>query len=88
MLHVISAQCVARNLHTIAPGPLEYTCWRRFAAHLRDCKQSRIAPLSAVIIIIYYFVLPVFTNAKAIVRGFRSHCVKIMLDGHQLRITC
>ena len=29
MLHIISARCVARDLHTIAPGPLERTCWRR-----------------------------------------------------------
>ena len=27
MLHVISARCVARDLHTIAPGSLERTCW-------------------------------------------------------------
>ena len=27
MLHVISAWCVARDLHTIEPGPLERTCW-------------------------------------------------------------
>ena len=31
-LHVISARCVARDLHTVAPGPLERTCWRQFAA--------------------------------------------------------
>ena len=31
-LHVISARCVARDLHTIAPGPLERTYWRQFAA--------------------------------------------------------
>ena len=29
MLHVISALCAARDLHTI--GPLEYTCWKQFA---------------------------------------------------------
>ena len=39
MLHVISAQCVAHDLHMIAPGPLERTCWRRFAAQWRDCKK-------------------------------------------------
>ena len=37
MLHVISTQCVARDLHTIVPKPLERTCWRQFAAHRRDC---------------------------------------------------
>ena len=31
-LHVISARCVARDLHTIAPRPLERACWRQFAA--------------------------------------------------------
>ena len=40
MLHVISARCIARDLHTIAPEPLERTCWRRFA------------PFSAIIVII------------------------------------
>ena len=30
-LHVISARCVGRDLHTTAPGPLERTCWRQFA---------------------------------------------------------
>ena len=49
-LHVISARCVARDLHTVAPGPLERTCWRQFAALWRDCKKSRIAPLNAIII--------------------------------------
>ena len=52
MLHVISARCVAHDLHTIAPGPLERACWRRFAALWGDCKKSRIAPLNAIIIII------------------------------------
>ena len=28
MLHVISAQCVARHLHMVAPRPLQRTCWR------------------------------------------------------------
>ena len=32
MLNVISALCVASDLHTTAPGPLESTCWRQFAA--------------------------------------------------------
>ena len=34
-----SAWCVARDLQTIAPGPLECTCWRRFAAQWGDCKN-------------------------------------------------
>ena len=44
--------CVARDLHTIAPGPLERTCWRQFAALWGNCKKIRIAPLNAIIIII------------------------------------
>ena len=36
MLHAISARYVARDLHTVAPGPLERTCWRRFAAQWGD----------------------------------------------------
>ena len=55
MLHVISARCVARDLHTTVPGPLERTCWRRFAAQWGDCKKSRIAPLNAIIIISYHY---------------------------------
>ena len=49
---MISAWCVSRDLHTVAPGPLERTCWRRFAALWGDYKKSRIAPLNAIIIII------------------------------------
>ena len=52
MLHVISALCAARDLHTIEPGPLERTCWRQFAARLGDRKKSRIAPFNAIIIIL------------------------------------
>ena len=52
MLHAISVRCVARDLHTIAPGPLERACWRQFVALCGDCKKSRIAPLNAIIIII------------------------------------
>ena len=50
MLHVINARCVARDLHTTGPGPLERTCWRRFAAQCGDCKKSRIVPLNRIII--------------------------------------
>ena len=51
-LHVISARCVARNLHTVAPGPLKRspTCRRQFAALRGDCKKSPIAPLNVIII--------------------------------------
>ena len=50
MLHMISARCVARDLHTIAPGPLERTCRRVFAAQWRHCKKSRFSPLNVIII--------------------------------------
>ena len=32
MLHVTRARCVAHDLQTIVPCPLERTCWRQFAA--------------------------------------------------------
>ena len=46
--HLMSAQCVARDLHTIAPGPLERTCWRRFVALSGDCNKSQTAPFNAI----------------------------------------
>ena len=52
MLHVMSTRCAACDLHTIAPWPLECTCWRQFAAQRGDCKKSRIAPSNVIIIII------------------------------------
>ena len=71
-LHVISAQCVARDLHTIVPGPLERTCWRQFAALWGDCNKSRIAPLNAIIIIIVLVVvlLLLLLRSPAIFLGF------------------
>ena len=42
MLHVMSTWCVACDLHTIAPWPLEQTCWRQFAAQWGDCKKKKI----------------------------------------------
>ena len=50
--HVISAWCVARDLHTTAPRPLQGTCWRQVAAQWGDCKKSQIAPFSVINIII------------------------------------
>ena len=37
---MISARCVALDLHTIAPTPLECTCWRWFAVQWGDCQKS------------------------------------------------
>ena len=51
-LHVKSAWCVALDLHTIAPRPLEHTCWRQLAVLWEDCKKSQITPLNVIIIII------------------------------------
>ena len=41
-LHVISARCVARDLHTTAPGPLGRMCWRQFAAQWGDCENLEL----------------------------------------------
>ena len=57
-------RCVARDFHTIAPGSLERTCWRQFAALWGDCKKSRIAPLNAIIIIIINYSLPLATERE------------------------
>ena len=54
MLHVISTQCVAHDLHTIAPGRLECTYWRRFPAQWGDCQKSQTAPLN---VIFFFFLL-------------------------------
>ena len=57
MLHVISARCVARDLHMIAPRPLERMNWRRIAAQWGDSIKSRIAPLKSIIIIIIIIII-------------------------------
>ena len=83
MLHVKSARCVARDLHKIAPGPLERACWRQFAALRGDCKKSRIAPLNAIIIIIIIKVLyrlgfPI-ESAKVLYRlGFPTEAAMVL----------
>ena len=43
MLHVISARCVARDLHTNAPGPTECTCRRQFVAQWGDCEHLELS---------------------------------------------
>ena len=40
---MISVRCVARDLHTIAPGPLDRTSWRQFASLWGDLKISNSA---------------------------------------------
>ena len=56
MLHVISAGCVARDLHTIAPGPLVRV---GDGSRRREeiVKKSRIAPFNAIIIIIIIIII-------------------------------
>ena len=81
MLHVISAWCVAQDVHTTAPGLLEHTYWRRFAAQWGDCKKSGIAPLNAIIIIIIIIIItgkagfnprPAALNADALPHGHKG----------------
>ena len=42
MLHVMRALCVARNLHTFAPGPLERACWKQFAGSEEIVKNLKL----------------------------------------------
>ena len=42
---------------TIAPGPLERTCWGQFEAHWGDWKNSWIAPFNVVITIIIIVII-------------------------------
>ena len=67
MLHMISAKCVAHDLDTIAPEPLERMCWRRFMAQWEDCKKSRIAPFNAIIIIIILLTVSEHFNGAVLV---------------------
>ena len=63
---MVSAWCVACDLHTIAPGPLERVCWRRFGALWGDHKKSRTAPLNAIIIIIIIIVCASILHSKTL----------------------
>ena len=51
MLHVISTWCVARGLHTIAPGHLSIRVGDGSRRSEEIVKKSRFAPFSAIIII-------------------------------------
>ena len=65
MLRAISARIDARDLHTIAPGPLQCTVGdgsRRSEAVVE--KKSRIAPLNAIIIIIIIIIM-LFVSVSA-----------------------
>ena len=50
MLHVMSVLCVARDLHTVAPGPLERRVGDSSRRNEEIVKKSRFAPLKAIII--------------------------------------
>ena len=57
MLHLINARCVACDLHTIAPWPLERTSWEKVRSAVRRLQKSYSAPLNAVIIITTIIIL-------------------------------
>ena len=48
ILRVINARCVARDLHTIAPGPLERRRLETVLSAVRKRYNSRIPPFSAI----------------------------------------
>ena len=52
MLHVISAQCVARDLHAIVPGRLSVRLGDSSRCSEEIAKKSQIAPLSAIIVVV------------------------------------
>ena len=52
MLHVISARCVARDLHTVVPWPLDYMHWRQFTAQWGDCRNLTLRLLVQLLFII------------------------------------
>ena len=52
MLQVVSAQCVAHDVHMIVSWPLECTCWRQFVMLWEDCVQSGIVPFIVIVIIL------------------------------------
>ena len=52
MLHMMTARCVARDLHTIAPWPLERTCWRWFMAQWGDHKNLELCLSMQVVVVV------------------------------------
>ena len=45
---------ILQSSHMAVPWPLEDMCWRQFMAQWGDCKQSRTAPFSAIVVITIY----------------------------------
>ena len=52
MLHLMSARCVARDLHSAVPGHLSVRVGDSSLRSEEIVQKSRIAPVSAIIIII------------------------------------
>ena len=48
MLRMISAQCVAHNLHTIAPRSVKHACRRPFAI-VRRLQKSQTVPFNVMV---------------------------------------
>ena len=68
---MISARCVARDLHTISLWPLECTCWRHFAAQW-DCQKSQIVPFNVIISIIIIINLYIYHLVGLVVKASAS----------------
>ena len=47
---MIRSRCVACDLLTIAPRPLERMCWRPVVGQWWDCQKSQSVPVSVIII--------------------------------------
>ena len=57
MLHMISTCCAARDLHTIAPGPLERSVGDSSQRSEEIVKKSQIAPLNAIFLLLSLLLL-------------------------------
>ena len=64
MLYAISARCVARDLHKIAPGPFERTCLETVRDAVRRLYKSRIAPFNVIIITTTIIIIIIITFAS------------------------
>ena len=73
MLHVISAQSVARDVHTVAPGPLERTCWKR-SRHSEQIVKTRFVPLNEIPIILLLLLFYYYSLITSCASFFVSQC--------------
>ena len=69
MLHIISAGCVACDLHTIAPRPLEHTCWRQFAVQRGNSKNLKLHLLMRLLFFFFFFFFFFYTVKRERVCG-------------------